>query len=165
MSDVADIAGLEGPRPVRIGELDRTVERVDYVHRIRFGRPPSMAKDYPHVYGPDNAQNVLIIVDGEKVVCSTGLWCNEVQLGEVRLRVGGINSLSTLPEYRKRGLGTAVMEAAHDRMRELGCHVGLLRTSVPNWYRKLGWENGGSERKYFCDQGNLALLPLFCIQR
>jgi predicted N-acetyltransferase YhbS len=159
MADVNKTTGFDGPRPVRIEELDRTVEMVDYVHRVRFGRRPSMVKDYPHVYGPHNVQNVLIVKDGEKIVCSTGIWCNEIQLGDVRLRVGGINSLSTLPEYRKRGLGTAVMVAAHDRMRHLGCQVGLLRTSVPNWYRKLGWENAGCERKYFIDQGNLVLLP------
>ena len=50
-----------------------------------------LADDYPHVYDPANIGNVLIVRDEGRVVCSVGVWINEVEMGPVRLRVGGIN--------------------------------------------------------------------------
>ena len=84
---------------------------------------------------------------------------NDVALGKLRIRVGGINCLSTLPEYRRQGLGSQIMRAAHQRMAELGCQVGLLGTHITNWYRKLGWELAGRARWYRLDRSNIKLLP------
>ncbi len=159
MADSAADAELEGPRSAQVDEREAILETIDLVHRTSVGRPPSMARDYPHVYAPDNLENVFVVKAGEKVVCSTGVWVNEVQLGGARLRTGGINSVATLPEFRKRGLGMAVMRMATGHMRELGCHVGLLGTDISNWYRRLGWEYGGIERSYRLDRGNIGLLP------
>jgi ribosomal protein S18 acetylase RimI-like enzyme len=135
------------------------VELLDYVFRTLRGRSPSIAQDFPHIYCSDNAENVLIVTDGERVIGSTGISINDVQLGDVRMRIGGINCVTTLPEYRKRGLGKALMEAAHTRMADEGCHVGLLGTAIPNWYRRLGWELAGRSRSYSLNRGNIDLLP------
>ncbi len=159
MTDPSIHNKLEGPRPARVEDQGAILDTIDFVHRTSVGRSPSMARDYPHVYASGNLKNVFVIEAGEKVVCSTGVWVNEVQLGGTRLRVGGINSVATLPGFRKRGLGAAVMQAAHARMREMGCHVGLLGTDISNWYRRLGWEYGGIERSYRLDRGNIGLLP------
>jgi hypothetical protein len=82
-----------------------------------------------------------------------------VVIGDVRLRVGGINCVGTLPEYRRHGLGSQIMEAAQQTMQRLGCHVGLLSTGITNWYRRLGWEEGGTQRGYRLNRGNIRLLP------
>jgi hypothetical protein len=80
-------------------------------------------------------------------------------VGEVSLRVGGINCVGTLPAYRRFGLGSKVMAAAHQTMRDLGCHIGLLGTGIHNWYRRLGWEEAGASRTYRLNRGNISLLP------
>jgi hypothetical protein len=73
--------------------------------------------------------------------------------------VGGINCVLTDPEYRHHGLGMRVMNACHERMIELGCHLGLLGTRIPNWYRRLGWEYAGVSRTYELNRGNIEFLP------
>jgi hypothetical protein len=92
-------------------------------------------------------------------VASTGVWASDVVVGDVLLRVGGINCVGTLPDYRRHGLGSQVMAAAHQKMRDLGCHVALLSTGIMNWYRRLGWEEAGTMRSYRLNRGNIGLLP------
>jgi hypothetical protein len=88
---------------------------------------------------------------------------NEVEVGTTRLRVGGINCLAVPPEYRRHGLGSALMDAAHRHMREAGCAVGLLSTQIVAWYRKLGWEQAGRLRDFHINRSNVGLLP--CLDR
>jgi hypothetical protein len=51
------------------------------------------------------------------------------------------------------------MQAAQAKMRDLGCHAGLLVTGIMNWYRRLGWEEAGGVRSYRLNRGNIGLLP------
>ena len=60
--------------------------------------------------------------------------------------------------YRRRGYATRVLDACIERMAELGSHVSLLSTGVPSWYRKQGWEYGGTVRVYRFDRGNRSFL-------
>lgn len=150
---------FECPRHPRPEELEAVLSTVNQVIRGAKNLPPTMARDYAHVYNCDNIQNILIISHEKKVICSVGIWVNNILLGDATLRVGGINGLVTLPEYRRRGLGLEVMEAAHHRMAEIGCQVGLLTTKIPNWYRRLDWEHAGCLRTYHFNRSNINLLP------
>lgn len=167
---------LEGPRPARVEEREELLNMINYVFRTSQGRAPTIATDWPHVYVPENLANVMVVSDpqrtvvatpeaddslvGGKLVASTGVWATDVVLGEQRVRVGGISCVGTLPSYRRHGLGSQVMTAAHGVMRDLGCQVGLLATGITNWYRRLGWENAGTVRTYHLNRGNIGLLPL-----
>ena len=164
---------FEGPRPARHDERDELIEMINFVFRTSQGRAPTIATDWPHVYEVENLANVSVISDPlrvateqaesaavkGKVVASTGVWATDVVLGDVTLRVGGINCVGTLPEYRRHGLGSQVVIAAHQTMRDMGCHVGLLATGITNWYRRMGWENAGMVRTYAVNRGNVDLLP------
>jgi ribosomal protein S18 acetylase RimI-like enzyme len=154
-----DEAMFSGPRPARPEDLPAVIELLDLVFRVSRGNPPSVGGDWAHVYCAANAPNVLIVTAGAKVVASTGIWISDVELGPVRLRVGGINCVATLPEFRKHGLGMSVMKACHKRMLAQRCQVGLLNTGIANWYRRLGWELAGSSRTYRVNRGNVGLLP------
>ena len=48
-------------------------------------------------------------------------------------------------------------------MRDLGCQVGLLSTGIPNWYRRMGWEEAGVVRSYRLNRGNIGLLPQLAV--
>jgi GNAT superfamily N-acetyltransferase len=152
-------SGLIGPRSLRGGEIPELLELLNQHFRIVKGAQPTIQRDFGFIYSEANADNVMVMTDGGRIVASTGIWINDVQVGAVKLRVGGINCVLTLPEYRKRGLGMQVMEACHERMREQGCHVGLLGTRIVNWYRRLGWEYAGISRVYELNRGNVDLLP------
>ena len=92
-------------------------------------------------------------------MASTAIYPHDTRLGDVELRIGGINGVSTDVPYRRRGYATRVLDACIERMAELGSHVSLLSTGVPSWYRKQGWEYGGTVRVYRFDRGNRSFLP------
>jgi GNAT superfamily N-acetyltransferase len=59
------------------------------------------------------------------------------------LRITGIGSVITLPDYRGRKLATRLMEAAGEYMMEdLSVDAGLLLcdSSLLHFYKRLGWE-------------------------
>jgi ribosomal protein S18 acetylase RimI-like enzyme len=159
MSEQTVDSRFDGPRPARREERDELIAMVNLVFRTLAGREPTIATDWAHVYDEANLENVMVVCKQGRLVASTGLWTNEVQLGDARLRVGGINCVGTLPDYRRHGLGSSVVEAAQARMRDLGCHVGLLVTGISSWYRRLGWDDAGLVRSYHLNRGNIALLP------
>lgn len=152
---------LDGPRRARQDEREDLLAMIDYIFRTSVGRPPSIGRDWAHVYAPDNLVNVAVIGDpvADKLIASTGVWASDVVTGDAQVRVGGINTVGTLPEYRERGLGSQVVLAAHQIMRDLGCQLGLLSTGIADWYRRMGWEEAGEERSYQMDQAALAQLP------
>lgn len=152
-------APLDGPRPARPDDRDAILDTLNLIFRTAAGRPPTIAVDHGPVYRPANLENVMIVRCGERVVASTGVLPVELQLGDVRLRVGDISTVGVLPEYRRLGLGRIVMEAVWRHMRSIGCHVGLLVTDIDTWYRSLGWERAGGKRTYRIDRGNVSLLP------
>ncbi len=150
---------LDGPRPARLDELDALLDLTNLIFRTSHGLAPTVATDYPQIYTPDNLENVYVVADKGRLVASTALWPNEVQLGDSTLRVGGINLVGTLPDYRRLGLGERLMRATQARMVELGCHVGLLSTDIATWYRRFGWERAGITQIFRFDRVNIDLLP------
>ncbi len=51
-----------------------------------------------------------------------------------------IADVSTLPEYRNRGLVREMLEAAHAKAREYGAYIALLHPFSFDFYRKFGYE-------------------------
>ncbi len=148
---------LEGPRPARPDELDDILVLANAV--MREGRAPTIATDYKFIYNDENAGNIIIVRDGDRVVSTTGIWMNTVEAGAGRIRAGGINCVATLSGYRGQGLATKVMYKAMEHIAGLGCHVGRLTTNINDWYYRMGWENAGSLYTYRLNHSNVDLLP------
>jgi ribosomal protein S18 acetylase RimI-like enzyme len=77
--------------------------------------------------------------------------CQSLIVGVVALEVenmdfGKIHSLYVLPEYQKKGIGTALVTHLQNVAQDLGIrklklHVGELAVWAINFYRKLGYVN------------------------
>ncbi len=149
----------DGPRTPRADEFDELLAQVNGVMREEVAAAPTYGEEWPRIYCLENLVNIRVIrVDG-RIVSSAAIYPHEVRFGEARLRVGGITGVATDAAFRRRGYGTRVMQACIERMAELGCHLSLLGSGVPSWYRKLGWEYAGVERSYQFSRGNRHLLP------
>jgi [ribosomal protein S18]-alanine N-acetyltransferase len=58
--------------------------------------------------------------------------------------MGHIITIDTLPKYRRHGLGTLLMNAIEERLRNMGCHGIILETAVDNaaaiaFYKRLDY--------------------------
>ena len=150
---------VDGPRVMRLDERQDLIDHVNRVMRQEVGSDPTYGEDWPHVHQPENVPNIFVVREDDQIVASTAIYPHDTRLGDVELRIGGINGVSTDVPYRRRGYATQVLDACIERMAELGCHVSLLSTGVPSWYRKQGWEYGGTVRVYRFDRGNRSFLP------
>ncbi len=148
----------DGPRAPRADEFEELLAQVNGVMREEVGAAPTYGEEWPRIYRLENLENIRVIrVDG-RIVSSAAIYPHEVRFGDSRLRVGGITGVATHSAYRRRGYATRVMHACIERMAQLGCHLSLLGSGVPSWYRKLGWEYAGVERRYQFSRGNRHLL-------
>ena len=149
----------DGPRAPRVDEFEELLAQVNRVMRQEVDAAPTYGQEWPRIYRLENLDNIRVIrVDG-RIVSSAAIYPHEVRFGDARLRVGGITGVATDSAYRRRGYATRVMKACTERMAELGCHLSVLGSGVPSWYRKLGWEYAGLERTYRFSRGNRHLLP------
>ncbi|HXH22117.1 MAG TPA: GNAT family N-acetyltransferase [Dehalococcoidia bacterium] len=57
-----------------------------------------------------------------------------------RLRMGGVSSVASMPEARRRGLIAALLRETLRRSREIGDVLSGLWTPHPALYRRYGWE-------------------------
>jgi predicted N-acetyltransferase YhbS len=62
-----------------------------------------------------------------------------VRYGEVTLRMGAVSGVATLPEWRGRGLASAVIERLVAEMTARGIPLSLLMTGSQPFYERLGW--------------------------
>jgi aminoglycoside 2'-N-acetyltransferase I len=61
-----------------------------------------------------------------------------IRIGETTLDTGYLEDVATRPDLRGRGLGSAVVEAAHPLI-EANAEIGFLATGSPRFYERLGW--------------------------
>ncbi len=128
--------------------------------REEVGAAPTYGEEWPRIYCQENLENLRMLRADGRIVSSAAIYPHEVRFGDARLRVGGITGVATDSAYRRRGYATRLMHACIERLAELGCHLSLLGSGVPSWYRKLGWEYAGLERSYQFSRGNRHLLPM-----
>ena len=75
---------------------------------------------------------------GETLVTHVGVWDYQMCVGVGRLRVGGIGSVATHGEYRRRGLMSRTLRASLAAIRERGFDVSIL-FGARNIYHLLGY--------------------------
>lgn len=80
----------------------------------------------------------VAIVDG--VIASTiQVFPYPCRIGNTTVRVGGIGSVATLPEYRGRGLCQQILECLTDWMKQQQYDLSLLFAVITPFYEKYGW--------------------------
>lgn len=117
-----------GPRPATAHDLPRIVAAADATFRnpmpVGLG---SMGHDYPLLFAPDNADNLLIIEDAAgELLAHAGFMLREASLDGTRVRVATIGAVFTRADQRQAGLGGRVLAAAVERARKAGADLGLV---------------------------------------
>ena len=150
---------LDGPRACRPEERAELLALVNVVFRVSRGRPPSIERDYPHIYRQANLGNVRVIrIDGG-LRASVGTLPMRIATGHEPLDTVGVNCTTTHPDWRNRGLGGLLMRDVEEQARAAGRDLVHLSAGVPEWYRRFGFEDGGCLLTYELNRGNVELLP------
>lgn len=80
-------------------------------------------------------------LDGKIVsLCILG-FDDDWVISDSSMRVGSVGCVGTVPEYRKQGIGLAMVAHATQILKEAGCDKSFIHyTSFDKWYGRLGYE-------------------------
>ena len=92
----------------------------------------------------DPDQRLLLAEDGERLVGTAHLMVLR-HLGRSLSRSAVVEGVVVDSEYRRSGVGAALMRAAADAAREAGCYKlaltsNLARSGAHRFYSRLGWK-------------------------
>ena len=91
--------------------------------------------DFDPLYRCDD---FLLALEGDRPVCCVQIFEKTIRLRGRALRLGGIGSVATHSDYRRRGLAKSLLRRSEQRMRERGLQLALL-FGVWGGYARLGW--------------------------
>jgi predicted N-acetyltransferase YhbS len=81
----------------------------------------------------------LLLRRQRRIVAHGHITHRTMYFDSVSIPAAGLGWLGVAPEYRGQGLGTHLLRAAESRMAISGALVGMLRTSIPHFFRRTGW--------------------------
>ena len=81
----------------------------------------------------------LLVRQGGRIVAHAHLTNRTMQFGPVQVPAAGLGWLATLPECRGKGHAIRVLAEAEQQMARSDALIGLLRTSIPHFFRRTGW--------------------------
>ena len=90
-------------------------------------------------------RNVWVAEQGGELVSCVQIFPRRVRIGGRVLPMGGIGSVFTRPEHRRRGVAGVLLERAIDAMRERGIVLSYLLAERLWWYGQYGyrpWSRG-----------------------
>ena len=81
----------------------------------------------------------LLVKWGARIAAHVHVTNRVMQFGPVQIPVAGLGWLATLPECRGNGHAGRLLAEAERQMARGGAMIGLLRTSIPHFFRRSGW--------------------------
>jgi aminoglycoside 2'-N-acetyltransferase I len=142
-----------------------TQESIDRLDHLAFAGEHS--EEEPNEWA-DSDWMGLGRVDGE-LVTQLCLLKREIRVGDLRLEVGGIGGVATLPAWQRRGMSSVLMGAAAQFMQEeIKVTFGLLvcAEETQPFYARLGWKTVAKEcwfsgkKELQCMQTVVMIIPL-----
>lgn len=114
------------------------------LHAIRELMGAAFATDEHGGFSDDDWQHALggehfLVVEGGKVVGHASVVSRELRVAGRPIATGYVEAVATVPGRQRQGIGTAVMRAVNDFIRER-YEVGALGTGSHGFYERLGWQ-------------------------
>lgn len=81
----------------------------------------------------------LLIKRADQTVAHALVTKRVMHFGSLSFPADCLSWLATLPEFRQLGYASRLVRAADETMRREGAVLGLLKTRVPHFFRRLGW--------------------------
>jgi len=111
---------MDGPRAVRIHEMDALRKLTDVVFR------PGMPEQYPQLFNAENVENLRVCFDKRICVSHVGMVQRGALLMGCSIRVCCIGAVATHPDYRKQGLASSCFDDAVQKARADGVDAMIV---------------------------------------
>jgi len=152
-------------RRARAGDLGEILAIINTVWRKPDGSPGDILSSHPFLFHDGRIPDHFVYeVDG-RLWGVVGAYPYDVRLGGVGFRMAGIGQVICLPEYRGRGVMTAVLKKVIAALEEEGYDAAWLMGDRQR-YAHFGWARGGralhftTNQRYLPDASAAAIRPL-----
>ena len=95
------------------------------------------------------------MMDGERIAAKLHLIPLSVSINGIPFEMGGVASVATWPEYRRKGMVKELLFHALQAMKAQGQTISFLHPFFVPFYRQYGWEMTFSEKHYEIPMENL----------
>ncbi|MFC1525256.1 GNAT family N-acetyltransferase [Candidatus Latescibacterota bacterium] len=133
---------MDGPRRARRDEYTEAMAFIDRVFRPGQRGRCILQSQYPHAYGPDRYRRLVLVREEGSIVGCLAVHPITYRVEGEQLQAGGIGAVGTESERRGRGIMTAMLHHAVERMEREGCAISVLGGDRQR-YGWFGWERGG----------------------
>jgi ribosomal-protein-alanine N-acetyltransferase len=130
------------------------IDDIMVIENLSFKIPWSRQSITEEIIGNDMAIYICAVIEG-KAIGYAGMWhvCDE----------GHITNIAVHPEFRGIGVGSLLVEALLSIARERNINALTLEVRRSNiiaqsLYRKYGFEECGSRKEYYADNGEDAII-------
>lgn len=130
-------------RPAKPEELDEVHFVVSY--SFSGDRTESGRQGMIHVEG---MANPLVLIDDGRIVACLRVYDLVERINSAHVRMGGVSSVSCLPEHRRKGHVGKLLRQALSDMRDAKQPLAALYTPHPSLYRRFGWMLAASSIKH-----------------
>lgn len=135
-------------RPERIRHIKRN-EWNTFMRLLErsYGHPRGFfTTHYPHIFHPDDSYRecFYVVEQKGKIVSHVGLFPLKVMAEDIRITLGGIGGVATLPEERGRGYMQKLLLYIIAQMQEKDISVSVLWGDRQR-YGNFGWEIAGEK--------------------
>jgi len=125
----------------------------DYAAALRFltsvFRSPSPAEFRATVEDPAHEPgDRLLIKQGHDVLGHALVAHRKIRLGRSVVPAASLQDLATAPELREQGFGALLLRRAERQMIDEQNVLGLLATTTPRFFHRLGWTPCGRHNQY-----------------
>jgi GNAT superfamily N-acetyltransferase len=152
-------------RRARVSDLDEILDIIDTVWRHPDGSPGDILSSHPFLFHDRRVPNHFVYeVDG-RLWGVVGAYPYDVTLGGVVFRMAGVGQVISRPEYRGRGVMTAILRRVIAALEEENYDAAWLMGDRQR-YAHFGWARGGralhftTNERYLPDVSPAAIRPL-----
>ncbi|MCY3971219.1 MAG: GNAT family N-acetyltransferase [Acidobacteria bacterium] len=132
-------------RVLRDGEIEVLLDLLDGWPFPDGQRGRNFFRRYVELDPAFEPRNVWVAEQGGELVSCVQIFPRRVRIGGRVLPMGGIGSVFTRPEHRRRGVAGALLERVIDAMCERGMVLSYLLAERLRWYGQYGyrpWSRG-----------------------
>lgn len=100
--------------------------------------PKSVEEKVDDYYAKNDEKEVIIVMDGSKVIGYAAIFPREVNTPNGSLTVMALANVCVIADWQNKGLGKAIVKRAFEQLGQGKYWVSLFQTGVPEFYEKLG---------------------------
>lgn len=110
-------------RSIKLEEFKSTANLINEVFRTAINEKPTMIEEFPLLLNESNLENMIVAIDGDKVISNANYLIQDVLIEGQVIKVGFVGAVCTHPEYEGKGYSSKVLDFMEEKMKKDGVDV------------------------------------------